>query len=130
MDVSSVQSDLNRRFTYRSDRGENWQILKGPGSIRGDCEDYSLTLIWLLEGRSMRRFWWALITFKYVIWHCLSPRGAGHAICWIRGAGWTDNIQRRVVTRRDLKRAGYRLRYPYLAPLVALKFLLRPILRR
>jgi hypothetical protein len=102
----------------------------GDGPVAGDCEDYSLTLIWLNEGRSMLRFWWALITFKYLLWHCLSPSGAGHAVLWRRGHGWTDNIQRHVVTRQALKSQGYRLRFPYLFPLVALKFLLRPVLRR
>jgi hypothetical protein len=74
----------------------------------------------------MLRFWWALITFKYVIWYCLSPRGVGHVVLWCRGRGWTDNIQIEMV---DSLPEGYRLRFPYLFPFVALKFLLRPLLR-
>ena len=131
MDFQTAQRDLNNRFVYQADEGEYWRILKGDGAIRGDCEDYSLTLIWLLEGRSLLRFWLALITFKYLIWHCTSPDGEGHAVMWVRGVGWTDNIQRRVVpNRKELRALGYRLRFPNIAPMVALKFLLRPILRR
>ncbi len=130
MDYLSAQVDLNNRFAYRADKGECWRILKGRGPVRGDCEDYALTLIWLIEARSMWRFWCALITFKYVLWYCRSPRGAGHVVAWCRGVGWTDNIQRRAVSRHDLKAKGYRLIIPYLFPLVGLKMLLRPILQR
>ena len=51
--------ELNKRFVYKSDSGriDNWRIIKSPvGAIYGDCEDYSLTLIWLLEGKSMSRY--------------------------------------------------------------------------
>ncbi|TDE33179.1 hypothetical protein [Antarcticimicrobium sediminis] len=130
MAADAVQASLNGRFTYHADKGESWRIMRDQGPVTGDCEDYSLTLIWLYEGRSMLRFWWALITFRYVLWFCLSPSGDGHAVVWCRGRGWTDNIQRRLVSRGDLKAMGYRLRIPYLVPLVALKFLLRPLLRR
>lgn len=131
MDFQTAQHDLNRRFTYRADKGEYWRVLKGWGAVEGDCEDYSLTLIWLSEGRSMLRFWIALITFKYLIWRCTSPGGGGHAVLWTRGIGWTDNIQRRVVpNRKELRALGYRLWFPNVFPLVALKFLFRPLLKR
>jgi predicted transglutaminase-like cysteine proteinase len=130
MNHQTAQRDLNSRFSYQPDQGETWRILTGDGPVQGDCEDYALTLIWLIEGRSMFRFWWALVTFRYVLWHCRSPQGEGHAVLWMRGAGWTDNIQKRILpSRRDLKARGYRMSFPILFPLVALKFLLRPLLR-
>ncbi|MBT9383342.1 hypothetical protein KM176_05675 [Pseudooceanicola sp. CBS1P-1] len=127
MAVDAVQQALNGRFTYRADKGEYWQILGGSGPVYGDCEDYSLTLIWLWEGQSLWRFWWALITLKYVLWYCLAPNGEGHCVTWVRGRGWTDNIQRKIVT--DLPE-GYRLKLPMLAPLVLLKFLYRRLIGR
>ncbi|TNE46860.1 MAG: hypothetical protein EP341_09570 [Sphingomonadales bacterium] len=129
MTVDPIQADLNIRFTYRADRGESWRILRDTGQIWGDCEDYALTLIWLLEGQSTLRFWWALITFKYVLWQCHAPNGRGHIVLWRRGIGWTDNIQRRTVDRQYLKYRGYRLLFPILPPFVAAKFLARPLLR-
>lgn len=128
MNIDAAQAALNGRFTYASDTtGERWSILRGSGPVSGDCEDYSLTLAWLAEGRSLIRFWWAFLTFKYLIWHCHSPSGVGHAVMWVRGRGWTDNIQRGIVSRADLKAKGYRLWFPYIAPLMALKFILRPV---
>lgn len=125
MSFFEAQRDLNARFNYLSDTWDRWRILSGPGPVRGDCEDYALTLIWLAEGRSMLRFWWALFTFKYVIWFC-RLRG-GHVVLWVRGVGWTDNIQKRPVTRKVLREQGYRLRFPFLAPMVAVKFLIRRV---
>ena len=127
MSIQSALADLNARFKYRSDRGESWKILKGKASIFGDCEDYSLTLIWLAEGKSLLRFWLALLTFKYVMFYCKTPRGVGHAILWVRGHGWVDNIQREFVP--SLRQKGYRLRFPYLVPHMLLLMLLRPVLR-
>lgn len=130
MSVDAVQKDLNERFAYARDKGERWKILRGKGPVQGDCEDYSLTLIWLYEARSILRFWFSQLILRYVMWHCLSPGGEGHAIVWCRGRGWTDNIQRKMVTRKDLIAAGYKLKYPMPVPLVAMKFLLRPLLSR
>ncbi len=124
--MNEIQNSLNKRFRYASDKGDSWRILAAEGTVSGDCEDYSLTLVWLWERQSLLRFWWALVTFKYLFWHCRSPSGGGHLVVWCRGRGWTDNIQRKLVAKLP---NGYRLRFPYLFPLVALKFLLRPLLR-
>jgi len=120
--LDDTQRALNARFTYKADNRDHWKILAATGKVSGDCEDYSLTLIWLWEGQSMWRFWLALITFKYVLWFCRSPGGEKHLVVWCRGRGWTDNIQRELV--RELP-DRYRLFFPYVFPLVALKFMLR-----
>lgn len=146
MTVDPIQRDLNARFAYRADTGESWRILKDVGQVWGDCEDYGLTLIWLLEGGFdlianpenrtvlrecivMLRFWLALISCKYVLWQCQSPNGVGHVVLWCRGYGWTDNMMQRQMTRAELKRLGYRLQFPWPVPMVALKFIARPLLR-
>lgn len=116
--------ELRSRFRYTSDgaKVDRWCILKDAhGPLEGDCEDFALTLIWMMERKSMWRFWFAICTFKYRIWYVLSPRGAGHAVLKHRGK-WVDNIQRRWVD--DLKSKGYKLCFPWLPPLVALKMLI------
>ena len=120
------QQNLNARFYYRADSGESWRILKDLGDVYGDCEDYSLTLIWMREGRSMWRFWWSLITFKYVLFYATVPSG-GHVVVRRRGGEWTDNIVRSWVTKLP---STHKIRFPILPPMVALKFLLRPALER
>lgn len=114
--------DLNARFRYKLDRP--WRILKGDGPLVGDCEDYALTLAWMLSGRSMVRFWIDMILLRHVIWIGRTPSGETHAVLWSRGQGWIDNIQRKWVTRSDLHWKGYRLWFPAPAPLVALMLLM------
>jgi len=120
---NQAQYRLNERFYYKSDNGESWNILKSEGAISGDCEDYSLTLVWLAQGKGRVSFWLSLITMKYVLWFCKSPSGVGHLILWVRGEGWTDNIQKRIFTKAERKKLGYKLKFPYLFPLVLLKFI-------
>ncbi len=129
MNFEQARKDLNARYSYKKDPVDRWNILKGDLAIEGDCADNVLTLIWLVCGRRMLRFWMSLITFKFVIWHCLSPKGVRHAVVWCRGYGWTDNSGR-LMTRADLKAFGYKLKWPYLPPIVALKFLLLPLFKR
>lgn len=118
--------DLRRRFTYRPDGGlDRWRILRAPaGPLVGDCEDYALTLAWILAGKSLARFWLDLVLCRSVIWFCLSPRGRGHAMLWRRGRGWSDNIY-----RGWSPRPRHRRLFPMLAPLVALKFGVAAVLR-
>lgn len=118
MTYDALQTSLNNRFTYLGEDGDSWSFLAADGPVSGDCEDYSLTLVWLWEGQSMLRFWWALLTFKYVFWLCISPQGDAHLVTWCRGRGWTDNIQRKIVRKLP---NDYRLRFPYLVPMVVLK---------
>lgn len=120
MDFNKAQEDLNQRFSYTKDKGESWTILKGDGQVKGDCEDYSLTLAWLTEDKSYLKLFWAFLTFKYIIWFC-KVSGNGHAIMYIRGKGWTDNISKKVM--KDLP-DYYKLKYPMLLPHLYLKLIL------
>ena len=49
--------ELNKKFKYRRDvdqygNRDAWFIMKQPPYV-GDCEDYSLTLLYNLKGRSL-----------------------------------------------------------------------------
>jgi predicted transglutaminase-like cysteine proteinase len=123
-----AQDDLNSRFTYKSDvTGEKWTILTDDGDVSGDCEDYVMSLVWLAEDKSYVKFWWSFLTFKYVIWQGLTPGGQGHALMWVRGQGWTDNITKGPRTWREMKILGYKLWFPIILPLMIAKFAFRPL---
>lgn len=130
MSIEQAQRDLNARFVYKPEAANKWRILKDLGQVWGDCEDYALTLIWLAEGKSMLRFWLALLTFKYCLWRCKSPNGVGHVVLWARGHGWTDNMLKIFVSGDEMETRGYTQFIPYPSPIVAAKFLLLPILNR
>lgn len=93
--------DLNKRFVYTFDRNqygrkEHWAIMTNEsGPLLGDCEDYSLTLLWYLEGKSTKNFWKALLSGKAQVWFC-KVDGVGHAVLKYEGK-WIDNIKMRWV---------------------------------
>ena len=56
--------ELNSSWAYKYDidqyaKREHWQIMKEHPYV-GDCEDYALTLLYLISGKSMWKFWFYL----------------------------------------------------------------------
>ena len=113
--------DLSRRFQYTSDRADKWTVLDAQsGPLRGDCEDFSLTALWLLAGRSWPRLWWMVLTFQAVFWHARLSNGGGHVMLWVRGYGWIDNIYPTWSPVPRIRRL-----FPIIAPMLALKLTMK-----
>lgn len=92
LEMTVLAQSLNRRFEYEADSWfwDRWSILKDTPA-RGDCDDYALTLAWLLSGCSMRKLirniWRGRVTFM----HCVTDNGEDHLILgW--GGYWIDNM--------------------------------------
>lgn len=100
---------LTDNFKYVSDRGgDNWRILTSPsadGKYYGDCEDFSLTALYLLEG-SLFKFWKALVFRKAKICFC-KVNGGGHAVLRYEGR-YIDNIQKVWCSKKFLESKGYK----------------------
>jgi hypothetical protein len=112
--------DLADRFLWESDgKFDSYRILDAAvGPLKGDCDDFAVTALWITEGRSMLRFWWALISCRAVIWYVKGTGFASHVVLWHRKHGWIDNQNPTWGANRD------KLRFPLPFPLVALKMLL------
>lgn len=121
-------AEINERFVYTGDRKqygtkERWKIIKqAEGPLKGDCEDYSLTLLWYMSGKSKLRFVLNLVFMRGVLWHCTTANGGGHAMLRYK-KHWVDNIHPEF--RKDPIHKRW---FPYLFPLVALKFILSWVL--
>lgn len=113
-------ADLRARFIWTADKRDHWTLLDAPtGPLRGDCEDYALTALWLCAGRSWGRLWWMICTFQAMLWWTRF-NGGGHIILWVRGRGWTDSAY-----RGWSKWAVHRLWFPYLVPILILALTLK-----
>lgn len=123
--MQSELEKLHRRFVYVPDntRLDHWRIHRGDGEVRGDCEDFALTLLWQLSDQSMRRFWWNIITMRACFWHVKSYNGGGHAVLWYKGY-WADNME---YTWYRTDQMRHTRRWPILAPIVLLKFALAKV---
>lgn len=112
--------DFASRFKWTSDgKFDSFRILDEPeGPLQGDCDDFAVTALWVTEGRSMVRFWWALISFRAVIWYVKGTGFASHVVLYHRKLGWIDNQNPAWGELQD------KLRFPLPWPIVALKMLL------
>jgi predicted transglutaminase-like cysteine proteinase len=125
MEINEALKLLNSKFVYKKDRHkyfDEWTILHGDGKWEGDCEDYSLTLMWLLSDRNIFKFFWNITMFRFMMWFVAAPSGEGHYIVKI-GELFYDNIQRKGRTREELIRQGYKFRFPMLFPMVYVKLM-------
>lgn len=118
--------DVKSRFVYTRDPSlDRWKIHKTDGQIKGDCEDFALTLLWQLSGRSMWKLWLNVIFMRAMIWHVTAYNGEGHAVLWYRGF-WADNMERRWYQTEEMRHTR---RFPFIAPLMAVKLLIGFIAR-
>lgn len=91
--MSDPLDDLRGRFTYLADVRDRWTVLDAPtGPLWGDCDDFALTALWLLAGRSWLRMLWLIATFQACMWRTRTGSGLGHMMLWVRGSGWICNI--------------------------------------
>ena len=115
--------DLAARFEWVHDgKIDSFRILDNPeGPLRGDCDDFAVTALWITEGRSMARFWTALTTFRAVLWYVQGESFASHMILRHKALGWIDN-QNPAWGRRQ-----HKLLFPAPMPWVAAKMMLGKI---
>jgi hypothetical protein len=111
--------DLRARFVYKQDTGDRWAILRAAkGPLLGDCEDFALTALWLICGRSEWRMAWWIATFRACLWHTTID-GDGHMMLWVRGRGWID------VRNPQFGPRKYRKKFPYLLPAYVVAMLVK-----
>ena len=79
-------------FKWTKDKFPSWRLLKNA-PYEGDCEDYAMTVAWLVAERSKLRLMWHVLTWQSVFWFGLSRGGRNpHTFLWNHGRGWIDNI--------------------------------------
>lgn len=118
---------INTKFVYKSDNAlDVWEVLDiDEKTISGDCEDYSLTFIWLAEDRNFFKFIWALFIMKYVIWYVKSPRGGGHVVTYISSTNlYIDNIKKDFYTRQQYRDDGFKFVFPFISVLAFVKLII------
>lgn len=110
--------ELRQKFRYVGDKKDKWTILCGE-NWGGDCDDFALTALWLISGKSWLRFWWMIITFQAMFWQASTP-GGPHIMLWVKEKGWIDNWYRKWSSGPRHKRV-----FPYIAPFLAIVLLVK-----
>lgn len=104
---------LNQTWKYLYDTDQygsldHWTIMKEP-PYEGDCEDYALTLLWLMSGKSMVHFWFNIITMKVQLRRVITDngKGVGHVVLKI-GNLYIDNWTKRFVSWEEMDKLGHK----------------------
>ena len=103
--------EFNQHYEYKLDtRGrDRWHVLKRDpdGVFRGDCEDYSLSILYYVVCRgSWLRFWLYLTFFRAQLCGCYTKNGRGHAVLRYRGQ-YIDNWTKEWVSRDHMEGLGH-----------------------
>jgi len=83
--------EINDKFKYKfDDANDKWTIMAGQ-ELRGDCEDYSLTVLFhVVCNKSWIKFWQKLIFGNAKLCYVTTHSGEGHAVLKV-GRAYIDN---------------------------------------
>lgn len=128
---------LNDRFRYTSDKdqygvNEYWTAMDLATVMKGDCEDYSLTLLLMLAKDSAWKALVMLVKGEAALHFVQLPQRdgskVGHCVLEYEGE-FTDNNYRKWTTKTVMKTKGYDFDYKYNVPLIAAKYIGSRVLR-
>lgn len=125
-------TELNSSWTYEYDkekygRRDHWKIMKEAPYV-GDCEDYALTLLYLISEKSLLKFWWNLLTFKAGLRRVITENGVGHVVLRY-GKMYADNWTLAFVPWAEMEKLGHKKNFWFYLPHeVALKMLIAKLL--
>jgi hypothetical protein len=107
-----IVADFTAKWEYRFDSeqygmADAWKIVYSEdekGKFVGDCEDYSLSILYRLCGKSHLKMWWMLITHQAGIC-CVGPSKwkVSHAVLRYKGE-YVDNWTRKFGGKAEIEK--------------------------
>lgn len=109
------------QFDYAPDKVDGWTV-----TTRGDCDDFALSMAWILSGHSYLRLAFNIAVMRVRFLYVSTPRGEAHLVLGYKGQ-YIDNIN---PTWRESH--GYKRIFPWtiLPPIALFKILIGAIFRR
>ena len=100
--------EINQKFKYKfDDANDKWTIMAGQ-ELRGDCEDYSLTVLFhVVCNKSWIKFWQKLIFGNAKLCYVTTQTGGGHAVLKV-GDQYIDNWTKRWVELIIMEDVGHK----------------------
>jgi len=83
---------VKRDWKWSADSGDDWVMPPLTGKFRGDCEEFALAVL-LRHAGSKEAMFDLLKDGTARIERVLSDNGNGHAVLWLKGAGYVDSIK-------------------------------------
>lgn len=132
MNKHDAVEKVNNLFEYEYDKdqykvADYWRVLDTSlEKDQGDCEDYALTVGWLIAGQSRLKFAWMLLTKKLRICF-ISTSAGGHAVLEYEDLlvdNWKRKWTPRTMYEQDYAKWDWTFKY-YYKPLVVFKKLIQ-----
>lgn len=120
---AATVKNLFKKFVYREDRKhlwDQWFVMKeNGGRYYGDCDDFTITGLWLLCDRSFWKFVWrVLVTHRYKI-HRVRTASGTHVVAEVDGL-WFDNWVGTMLPKDEFfKTTGHQYLKQYWSPYIA-----------
>ena len=122
-------TNFNNLYSYKYDpEGRDmWRVLKLDelGMYRGDCEDYSLSVLYyVICKESWLKFWWLLLTFEAKMCYVITKNGGGHAVLRF-GEMYIDNWTQNWVSKAQMEELGHQFHdWKFIPTTVAIKMVM------
>lgn len=121
MNKKDAVEKVNSLFEYELDKeqynaADYWRVLDvTQEKDQGDCEDYALTVGWLLAGQSRLKFLWMLMTREIRICY-ITANGGGHAVLEFEGMmvdNWKRKWTHQIAYEKDYEQYNWTFKYYY-----------------
>ena len=100
--------EINKKFSYKyDDASDKWTIMAGQ-ELRGDCEDYSLTVLFhVVCKKNWIKFWDILIFGDAKLCYVTTKTGEGHAVLRVDDQ-YIDNWTKKWVNVGHMELIGHK----------------------
>jgi hypothetical protein len=130
MNVKEAVDYVSSRFRYLADKkliyGDSWFVMdERDGVMRGDCDDFAITCLWLICDRNIFKFILnVLILHRYRMYFSISPNKENHIVGYAKGL-WFDNWSLSALPKEEfLKKTKHKIKLPYFSPIIVVFLLI------
>lgn len=104
MDIKKAVQQVAEVFVYSADPKifDYWSVMRvRAGKMRGDCDDFAFTSMWLACDRSALKLFYRLgITHEYRMIRAITPQGQKHWVGYAHGV-YFDNWTRQALPKSE-----------------------------
>jgi hypothetical protein len=134
MNIKDAVKYVGSKFDYTSDKKgliDYWFVMKDKETMKGDCDDFTITSFWYYNDRSLWKFIWnVMITHRCQI-HRYKTINDGYHVGGCVDGLWFDNWTKEAVSEEEFyKRTGHKHLMRYYVPLFWLKLIVGYFVRR
>jgi hypothetical protein len=125
MQLKETLFKINQSFVYTADP-KSWftdywfAMPEKNGEMRGDCDDYSITALWLICGGFWSFLWNVIILHRYRLHRVKTLTGEYHIVAEVNRL-WFDNWAKGPYERKEFfAKTGHTFLMTYISPTIIL----------